>query len=474
MKKKYLLIGCIIMAAAVFARAQDLETRVGSALTELALPVQNTVTVAVYPILLAGSETTSALSRYLYEKIKYFVNKNDRLLLSPSTRDTANTAQGRIEGAYTELGNEIDITLSLVSNTKGSIGAANFKITKSELQRLRIEWLPGNRVTQTDVQQKDQQIDAMLAEGPIAPAKTYTLDAWPNSESYTYAEGEKMYITLRSDRDCYFKVYYVDAENKMRLIYPNQTTGGNFLKANVLRIIPDTTEYIMGKPFGVESILVLASDKVLPYNTDEMMPVKDARGMTQVLKKTADAVNAADAAGIIVEKRFNYTVVPQNIIEETLSYPKPDSMIDFIQALQSVLKSEGGTFTGNEQTGTFGAGLFKGSYSINGASIIIRIQHPVEESLGWGVSKTRSMAGAFNFSFSRPENIQAAVETVRNGISSKGGVFSGDTRKGEFKASGIAGRYEVADNVRVSIVEKPFVLTNGLIEKEIKKFFGVK
>jgi hypothetical protein len=476
MKKKFFLIGLIALVCTAFLAAQDLDTRIEAAVAELAATVSTPVTVAVYPVPLAGSETTSALSRYLYGKITYFVNKNNKLLLSPSSRGTENTAQSRIEGSYTERGNTIDITLSLVSGANKNIGAANFRITKVELQELRIEWLPGNRVTQNDAQRQDKQIDAMLTgtASKITQAKTFTIEAWPNSESYTYVDGEKMQINLRADKDCYFKVYYVDAENKMQLIYPNPTSGNNFLKANTTRTIPDTTEYVMGAPFGVESILVIASDTMLPYTADEMMPVKNIRGMTQVFKKTADAVTAAAVNGIIVEKRFNYTVVPQNIVEEVLSYPKPDTMNDFIQAIQSVLKSEGGTFNGNEQAGTFSVGAFKGSYSIKGASITISLQHPIEESIGWGASKTRSMASAFNFSFSKPENIQAAVETVRSGISSKGGVFSGNTQKGEFKASGIEGKYEVGNNVTVTIIEKPFVLTNGLIEKEVKKFFGVK
>ncbi|GHV92208.1 hypothetical protein AGMMS50268_27110 [Spirochaetia bacterium] len=479
MKKKFLLIGFLVFVSTAFVTAgdsaADLENRIEAAVAELAAAAGAPVTVAVYPILLIDSETTSALSRYLHGKIAYFVNKSGKLLLSSSTIiSSRNIEQGSIEGVYAELGNVIDVTLSLFSASNKNIGTANFKITKPELEDLHIEWLPENRVTQTAVQLQDKQIDALLVEAavPAVPAKTFNLDAWPNSESYTYVDGEKMQINLRSDKDCYFKVYYVDAENNMQLIYPNATTGNNFLRANTIRTIPDTTEYVMEAPFGVESILVIASDARLPYTTGEMMPVQGVRGMSQVLKNAANTASAPGA--IIVEKRFNYTVVPKNIVEEVLSYPKPDNMNEFVQAIQNTLKSEGGTFTGNEQAGTFSVGAFKGSYRIQGASLTVSLQHPIEESIGWGVSKTRSMSNVFNFSFGKPENIQAAVETVRNGISSKGGLFSGNTQKGEFKASGITGKYEVADNVRVSIIEKPFILTNNLIEKEVKKFFGVK
>jgi hypothetical protein len=53
-------------------------------------------------------------------------------------------------------------------------------------------------------------------------------------------------------------------------------------------------------------------------------------------------------------------------------------------------------------------------------------------------------------------------------------VFNGNEQAGSFQASGIAGLYQIADLVNVTIVDKPFIVPNSLIEKEVKKFFGVR
>jgi hypothetical protein len=86
----------------------------------------------------------------------------------------------------------------------------------------------------------------------------------------------------------------------------------------------------------------------------------------------------------------------------------------------------------------------------------------------------RSRGSGFNFSFTRPGNISRAVQTVRSGIEGKGGTFSGNEQQGNFNASGIAGQYRVADMVNVTITEKPFIIPNSLIEREVKNYFGGK
>jgi hypothetical protein len=197
-----------------------------------------------------------------------------------------------------------------------------------------------------------------------------------------------------------------------------------------------------------------------------MMPVQGTRGMTQTLKGNKNA--------LVVETHFNYTVVPKNITEDILSYPKPDNMNEFIEAIRDTVQQEGGSFSGDENTGTFEMGDFEGDYSISGDSIVIRLKHPIEESIA-GNSKTRSIAKAFSFSFQAPADLTQAVTTVRTGITKKGGTFFGDEREGNFKASGITGNYAIdGGTANVLISEKPGILSNSLIEKEVKKFFGVR
>jgi hypothetical protein len=65
-----------------------------------------------------------------------------------------------------------------------------------------------------------------------------------------------------------------------------------------------------------------------------------------------------------------------------------------------------------------------------------------------------------------------AIMSVRSGVEANGGTFSGDEQQGNFRASGIAGQYNVADRVNVRISEKPVIIPNSLIEREVRSFFS--
>jgi hypothetical protein len=107
--------------------------------------------------------------------------------------------------------------------------------------------------------------------------------------------------------------------------------------------------------------------------------------------------------------------------------------------------------------------------------IVLAFDFPVEMSAALGMAPpTRSAGSAYKFSFDKPANMAQVVEQVKNGIAKSGGIFSGDERGGSFNASGISGKYEIPNAVVITIMEKPFIVPNGTIEKEIKKFFGVK
>jgi hypothetical protein len=84
----------------------------------------------------------------------------------------------------------------------------------------------------------------------------------------------------------------------------------------------------------------------------------------------------------------------------------------------------------------------------------------------------RTRGANFNFSFEKPENITQTIQMVRNGIEGKGGKFTGNEQRGNFQANGIAGQYRVSEKVNVTITEKPFLIPNSLIEREIKNYFG--
>jgi hypothetical protein len=95
---------------------------------------------------------------------------------------------------------------------------------------------------------------------PPVNVQSLQIHAWPNSSSYTFFDGDELRIHLLSNQDCFFKVYHIDIENKVQLIYPNVMHRNNQLRANELRTIPDPgMMYRIQAPFGMDTIIVVAS-----------------------------------------------------------------------------------------------------------------------------------------------------------------------------------------------------------------------
>ena len=149
------------------------------------------------------------------------------------------------------------------------------------------------------------------------------------------------------------------------------------------------------------------------------------------------------------------------------SFEKPGDMAAVIQEMRNIASSFRGTFSGNEYGGTFSgfSSNTKITYSVDGNMIIFTI------NLIGNVNNTIQQKLSHSFSIELPRNISQALEAVRIGIEGKGGAFYGNEYGGYFRNSGIMGNYIVGENVTFYIFEKPFIIPNSLIEKEIKNYF---
>jgi hypothetical protein len=308
------------------------------------------------------------------------------------------------------------------------------------------------------------------------------VQAWPNKESRTYFDGDAMTISLYASQDCWFKVYHIDVNNQMQLIYPNQTDRNNMLKANTERVIPDNTTFELGAPYGEETILaVFSSTPFENFEKDMLYPVPATResinraagrrGLTVQNKAAADPADSIEKTRTV---RFSYTILPANIVEDTFSFRRPFDVTGAVQSLRNEISLRNGKFDGNEREGTYSLDDMRGSYRVSADEFILVIRRPSYQSAITQIPPARGAGGGFNFSFDRPADLFGAVTSVKTAIEKKGGLFAGDTSAGNFKASGIAGNYRVQDRVSVTIQEKPFIIPNNLIEKEVKSYFGAR
>ena len=215
---------------------------------------------------------------------------------------------------------------------------------------------------------------AVLFNIALHPAReTIHIQAQFYNKDMVYHHREALQIEVLADRDCYFKVIRIDANNEERVIFPNQEDGDNYLIANTPRLVFQRAPYMLYGPYGTETVVIAASS-------------------TQFDNKQAYSSCTGEA-------RYNITI------------------------------------------------------------------HPPKNS-------ARGAPG-FSFSFEKPNDMLQAVETVRNSCLSKGGTFSGDLDAGYFRVPGlVAGQYNVTTVVNVSITEKPPLIHDSLIEKEVKKFFN--
>jgi hypothetical protein len=149
------------------------------------------------------------------------------------------------------------------------------------------------------------------------------------------------------------------------------------------------------------------------------------------------------------------------------SFEKPDDMAAVVREMRNIASSFRGTFSGDEYRGSF-SGFGSNAvvtYSVNENMIIYTL------TFVGNVNNTMQQKLLHSFTIDLPRNIVQALEAVRGGVEGKGGFFYGNEYGGYFRNSGIMGNYVVGERVTFYIFEKPFIIPNSLIEREIRNYF---
>jgi hypothetical protein len=478
--KKGLLFPCLVFIGITFLPAQQIDNMVREAVNNLASRLNVLLEVSIGSITLDNTETPSEFSRLLAGKVNHYATNNDlfRVIAKsrgiPSTRPSG-PPKGTISGNFTVNGDKVTVTLELVSDSSGvRIGSQQFTLSLAELKKAGYEILPENINTSQEAKEQEKIFTPstpIVSNHSANTANALIIRAWPNSDTNTYIDGDDLKISLESNQDCYFKVYHVDIDKKMQMIYPNAQNMNNFMKANTVRTIPEGgIRYNIEAPFGQDTIMVVASKQ--QFNNIEAE-------YTHIYTATRDVVlNVSRGLGVqniqtaqpleTVTVSFNYSSIPNTYFDEIYSYRKPANMAEAVQSMRAEIISQGGIFNGNEREGTFTVAGITGNYTVTGDQFIVR-----QRNTSNGLPQ-RSRGAGFSFSIDKPKNISQAVQSVRSGVLGKGGTFEGNEQQGDFRASGITGHYNVSDRVSVNINEKPALIPNSLIEKEVRNYFAGK
>jgi hypothetical protein len=459
----------------VLTTPEDMEAGIKRAVDLLAAGLEAQTETIIGPFSMTGTDIPTGLSVYLTEKVTHYAKNNRERKYRVVTGSADNRAA--LTGFFTRRNDRVDVTLELSAPEGTGNGSRIFSLSAAELTRWGIAVEPENPKNIDDL----DAVLAVLAEdgetdrqSPAAPG--IHIQAWFDSESRTYMHRDPLKMTVMADRNCYFKIIHIDVNNQMKMIYPNSYDRNNYLRANVPRAVFESASYMLYEPYGTESILVVASSD--PFSGIEQEFVAPWTACTAESLRTAiegsrgGDIEAPPRPILFTgegEERYSITILKPH---EEYEYGRPENMAEAVQTMGGDIVQKGGFFEGNETSGYGILNNVRASYQApRDRPDTVRFAVYYLDSFSGGPG-LRTRGQGFSFSFARPGDIGRAVDAVRSGIERKGGTFNGNDQQGSFRASGIAGQYQVSGVVNVTITEKPLLIPNSLIEKEVKNYFG--
>jgi len=433
---------------------EALEAGIKRAVDALSANIQIRTETVIGPFTMTGTDIPSELSVYLTEKVTHYAKTNQEGKYRVMEGDTGQAVV--LSGFFTKRNDRVDVTFELTTPNSERDGSHIFSISVDLLEKtigLAIE--PENVKTMI-------VLDDVV---PVAQTETIHIEARLNSNTRTYMHRDELKLTVTADRDCYFKIIHIDVNNHIKMIYPRNENDNNSLRANESRAVfgSPNNRQILTDPYGAETLVVAASPVQFP-NIE--------REYSQPWKAASEETIAAAIAGA-GQARYPITIVKPH---EEYEYAKPENMTELYQAIRDDAVRQDGYFEGNASSGFYIINNIRGSYRVpsDKPDTIEFATYFLDAYTADSYRGARTRGAPHTFSFTRPQNIAQAVQTVRGSIMEKGGTFNGNEQQGNFRADGITGQYQITDMVNVTISEKPFVVPNSLIENEVKKYFGVR
>lgn len=172
---------------------------------------------------------------------------------------------------------------------------------------------------------------------------------------------DELKMTVKADRDSYFKVIHVDANNRMRTIYPNASDQWNYLKANESRQIFETAQYLLYEPYGEEKIIIVASMEQFPNIELEYIEPWKVATEENIIRATRSS-RGGDLELIGGGTAFySISIIKPN---EEYEYNIPLSMTQTYNNIRNDILQQGGSFYGNETSGYYILNNVRNSYRI--------------------------------------------------------------------------------------------------------------
>ncbi len=283
-KLHLLLVLVLILGSASLLCAEQIDTILERAIdrlaTEAGLPGAEPTVVSMGNFTFADKSMGSSFSRYLEEKLAGVLTDHPRFqlfaredleeilaavelslndLFDPETVVETGSLRGiraLLGGRYFDEGEAIRVYLTLTDVGSGLV-AANSQVVVPKVE------LPDSVSVLPENYNDALYVIDELSRIQDSDAGDFQIKLWTvRGEGATYRDGEELVIHLFSNRDCYVKIYQVDVEQQMQLIFPNRFFPDNFVRKGRVYKIPDTRypfRFVLGEPFGTEFVKLIAS-----------------------------------------------------------------------------------------------------------------------------------------------------------------------------------------------------------------------
>jgi len=273
----------------------------------------------------AHKEIGSSFSRYLEESLSAVLSRSpgfelfarDRLeeiletlelSLSDLFEQSAGPRVGKLKaiegifsGRFFEEGTEVRVFLELVDIESGTlVKKASFALPRSAIPA-SVSVLPDNYNDALFVIEE-------LAEVQNAANRDFVVKAWtPRGEGGVYRDRERLIIRFYANRDCFIKVYHIDVNKNMKLIFPNRFYPDNRIRGRKLYRIPDSSypfTFDLTAPYGTEFIKVIASTVQFDDIDESFQQLGSASG-----KLVRRGLSVEARAEQVTEALISYTII---------------------------------------------------------------------------------------------------------------------------------------------------------------------
>jgi len=246
------------LALGILKVRQGLDGALDGALYTLAADLPSNLRVMIDRIVYGQSRFSSTFGAYLEQRLGERLLKFDGIqILDRALASRAGAplqAQAMLHGTYLEMGDEVSLLLKATALGGEELASSQVRLPKAWIQKAGLRLLPENHleaaqslaILDTQVEPSDLKINLQLDRG----------------DGGIYRQDERLYLFLRTSRDCYVRVIYQQVDGTRVQVFPNQYHPDYRVKKEVLTRIPaegDRFDLRVSEPFGSEIVKVFAS-----------------------------------------------------------------------------------------------------------------------------------------------------------------------------------------------------------------------